>query len=133
VIRYLTLEDVLRQVDRLTFVVRDPGLLAAAVARPSATAFGQDAYPTVWVKAAALCQSLDNNQGLVDGNKRLAWLTTKVFLAINGYWLQAGADEGETFMLDVVAGHGDLTMVADWLERHSSPTSAADLAEPGAP
>ncbi len=102
--RYLTLEDVLRQVERAGWVVRDTGLLASAVARPSASAFGQDAYPDLWSKAAALCQSLDNNQALVDGNTRLAWLTTKVFLAINGQQVHASADDGERYMLDSLQG-----------------------------
>jgi death-on-curing protein len=120
VVRYLTFEDVLRQVERAGWVVRDAGLLASAVARPSTSVFGEDAYPDLWSKAAALCQSLDNNQALVDGNKRLAWLTTKVFLALNGQRLRASADEGERFMLDLVAGHSDLTIIAAWLQAHCS-------------
>jgi len=129
VTRYLALEDVLRQVERAGWVVRDAGLLASAIARPSATAFGEDAYPDLWSKAAALCQSLDNNQALVDGNKRLAWLTTKVFLAINGQRLRASADEGERLMLDLVAGHADVGSIGRWLAEHSSPQQPPDLAE----
>lgn len=125
--RYLTLEDVLRQVERAGWVVRDAGLLASAVARPAASAFGQDAYADVWSKAAALCQSLDNNQARVDGNKRLAWLTTKVFLAINGQQLRATADDGERFMVELVAGHADLTVIAGWLSAHSSAVLPPDL------
>lgn len=125
--RYLTFEDILRQVERLDFVVRDPGLLASASARPAASVFGEDAYPTIWLKAAALCQSVDNNQALVDGNKRLAWLATKVFLAINGQRLEAAADEGDRFMLELVAGHADLAAIAVWLEAHCSATPVPDL------
>ncbi len=117
---YLTFEDVLRQIGRAGFVVRDAGLLASAMARPSTSAFGADAYPTIWLKAAALCQSMDNNQALVDGNKRLAWLTTKVFLAVNGYRLSATPDEGEHFMLDVIAGQQDLAVAAEWLAAHAT-------------
>lgn len=124
---YLTFEDVLRQVDRAGFIVRDPGLLASAVARPSTSVFGDDAYPSIWLKAAALCQSIDNNQALVDGNKRLAWLSTKVFLAMNGHRLAATADEGERFMLDLVAGHADLSSIADWLQSHCTPAPSPDL------
>ncbi|MGH8961830.1 MAG: type II toxin-antitoxin system death-on-curing family toxin [Jatrophihabitantaceae bacterium] len=127
--RYLTLEDVLRQVERAGWVVRDAGLLASAVARPSASAFGQDAYGNLWLKAAALCQSLDNNQALVDGNKRLAWLTTKVFLAVNGQQLRASADDGEHFMLELVAGHADLESVAGWLAYHCSAAEPPDLSQ----
>jgi prophage maintenance system killer protein len=54
--------------------VRDVGLLGSAVARPQTTVFGEDAYPDLWVKAAAL----------LDGNRRLGWLSTAVFLDING-------------------------------------------------
>jgi death on curing protein len=115
VTRHLTFKDVLRQVDRAGFVVRDPGLLASAVARPETTVLGEDAYPTIWLKAAALCQSIDNNQALIDGNKRLAWLSMKVLLAINGRRLEATADDGERFMLELVAGHAELAEIADWL------------------
>lgn len=118
-VRYLQLEDVLRQVERLGFVVRDAGLLAGALARPQASAFGGDVYDTIWDKAAALCQSIDNNQSLVDGNKRLAWLATKVFLALNGQRLVATADEGEHFMIELVAGHAPLDTIASWLREHS--------------
>lgn len=119
--------DILRQVDRAGFPFRDPGLLASAVARPSTRVFGDDAYPTIWLKAAALCQSIDNNQALVDGNKRLAWLSTKVFLAVNGHRLAATADEGERFMLDLVAGQVELPVLANWLQRHCTPAPQPDL------
>ena len=65
--------------------IRDVGLLGSAAARPQATAFGQDAYPDVITKAAALLQSIVNNHALVDGNKRLGWLATAVFLELNGF------------------------------------------------
>lgn len=64
--------------------IRDVGLLGSAAARPQTTVFGQDAYPELVGKAAALLQSIVNNHPLVDGNKRLGWLATAVFLEING-------------------------------------------------
>ena len=64
--------------------IRDIGLLGSAAARPQAAAFGQDAYPDLLTKAAALMQSIVNNHALVDGNKRLGWLATAVFLELNG-------------------------------------------------
>lgn len=64
--------------------IRDLGLLAAAAARPQASAFGNDAYPDLWTKAAALLHSVVRNHPLVDGNKRLGWLACAVFLDING-------------------------------------------------
>lgn len=64
--------------------IRDVGLLGSAAARPQTTAFGDDAYPDLITKAAALLQSIVNNHSLVDGNKRLGWLATAVFLELNG-------------------------------------------------
>ncbi len=64
--------------------IRDIGLLGSAAARPQTTAFGEDAYPDLLTKAAALLQSIVNNHALVDGNKRLGWLATAVFLELNG-------------------------------------------------
>ncbi|MGH3843076.1 MAG: type II toxin-antitoxin system death-on-curing family toxin, partial [Pseudonocardiaceae bacterium] len=68
-------------------LIRDHGLLEAAIIRPQASAFGQDAYPDVHVKAAALLHSLVRNHALVDGNKRLAWAACRVFLGLNDQWL----------------------------------------------
>lgn len=64
--------------------IRDVGLLASAAARPQASAFGDDAYPDLWTKAAALLHSVVKNHPLVDGNKRLGWLACAVFLELNG-------------------------------------------------
>jgi death-on-curing protein len=59
-------------------------LLESALARPRASVFGQDAYPDLHLKAAALLHSPARNHALVDGNKRLAWTACRTFLAING-------------------------------------------------
>lgn len=64
--------------------LRDPGLLGAAAARPRATPFGEDAYPDLWHKAAALLHSIVEDHPLVDGNKRLGWVACAVFLDLNG-------------------------------------------------
>ena len=86
-IEYLELDDVV-ELAVLLFgdppPIRDLGLLGSAVARPQATAFAADAYPDLWTKAAALLDSIVNNHALVDGNKRLGWLATAVFLDLNG-------------------------------------------------
>lgn len=124
---FLSFEDIVRQVQRAGFVVRDAGLLASAIARPQASAFGVDAYPDLFDKAAALCQSIDNNQAWVDGNKRLAWTATKVFLQMNGWRLSASADDGERFMLDLVAGGADLADISGWLRAHSVSTDPVEF------
>ncbi len=85
--RYLSVEDVLA-IARIAVGgeprVRDLGLLDSACHRASSTVFGEDAYPTLILKAAALLHSLTANHPFVDGNKRTAWLSTIVFLRDNG-------------------------------------------------
>ena len=82
--------------------VGDYGLLDAAVARPRATAYGVDAYPDEFAKAAALLQSLARNLAFVDGNKRTAWAAAWTFLHINGVELGVfDVDDAEVFMNDV--------------------------------
>ena len=83
-VEFLDLEDLLSMVRALGIgPVRDVGLLDSAAARPRASAFGEDAYGTIDLKAAALVHSLARNHALVDGNKRLAWLAVVVFLDLN--------------------------------------------------
>lgn len=86
-VEYLDVEDLVVLGTQLLgdeFAVRDVGLLGAAAERPQTSAFGEDAYPDLWTKAAALMQSLVSGHPLVDGNKRLGWLATAVFLELNG-------------------------------------------------
>ena len=82
--------------------VRDLGLLAAAAARPYASAFSEDAYPTVHLKAAALVHSLAKNHPLVDGNKRLALAALITFLGLNDLRLTLSNDEAYAFIIAVV-------------------------------
>ena len=84
---YLSVEDLVVLAETILSqppVVRDPGLLAAAAARPGAVVFGQTVYPTLFGKAAALLFSICQNHALIDGNKRLAWAAAVTFLALNG-------------------------------------------------
>ena len=86
-IEYLTLDDLVLLATGLLGdppPIRDLGLLGAAAARPSTSAFGDDAYPGVFSKAAALLHSIVKNHALVDGNKRLGWVACAVFLDLNG-------------------------------------------------
>ena len=86
-IEYLDLDDLLALATAMLGdppPVRDVGLLGAAVARPRTSAFGADAYGDLITKAAALLHSVVNDHPLIDGNKRLGWLSAAVFLEING-------------------------------------------------
>ena len=107
-VEYLSLEDVLSLAAALQVgPVRDLGLLDSACHRPRSGFMGQEAYPSLSAKAAALMHSLALNHALLDGNKRLALLATVVFLRINGYWLALTDDEAFDLTLAVAAGQLD--------------------------
>lgn len=98
--------------------IRDMGLLGSAAARPQTTVFGEDAYPDLWTKAAALLHSVVKNHALVDGNKRLGWLATATFLEINGVAVTAIAnDDVYRFVLDVAVGKHEIDELAAELRR----------------
>jgi death-on-curing protein len=93
------------------------GLLEAAVHRPRASVLGQDAYPDLFTKAAAVLHSLARNHPLVDGNKRLAWLATYVFCAKNGADIDAQDDPAYDLVVAVASGSlddiGDIARVLE--------------------
>lgn len=111
---YLSLEDLLEIAEGVVpgAHVRDMGLLASAAARPQMSVFGKDAYPTLVGKAAALMHSLARNHPLVDGNKRLAWSATRIFLLLNDSDLAYEIDETEQMVVAVAAGELDVPDLA---------------------
>lgn len=107
---YLTLPELLHVAERTLgadFIVRDYGLLEAALARPQATAFGKDAYPALDGKAAALLHSLARNHALIDGNKRLALAGLIAFYGLNGRRLTLTNEAAYDLVIAVAAGQLD--------------------------
>ena len=126
--RYITLEDVI--VIHMTMIrvgggrgdVHDFTLLHSAIERPKTTFGGQELYPTIWKKAAALLHSLVKNHPFDDGNKRTAYYTTKRFLYINGFELFAPKEKVIPFMVSVDVKNLTLQQIASWLKEHCKPT-----------
>ncbi|HET6793874.1 MAG TPA: Fic family protein [Acidimicrobiales bacterium] len=118
---YLDVEDLIGLASRLLGdppPIRDLGLLGSAAARPAASAFGEDAYPDILLKAAALTQSLVKDDPLIDGNKHLGWLASAVFLGLNGVdATRASNDDVYGFVLTVAAGQLSVEEIADGLRR----------------
>ena len=103
---FLTLPELLHVAERTLgpgYAVRDYGLLEAALARPQATAFGKDAYPTLDAKAAALLHSLARNHALIDGNKRLALAALIAFYGLNGRRLTLTNDAAYDLVMNVAS------------------------------
>jgi len=118
-IEYLDVEDLV-DLARLLLgnppPIQDMGLLGSAAARPQTTMFGEDAYPDVWTKAAALLQSVVKNHPLLDGNKRLGWLSTAVFLELNGVATdRAPNDDVFELVIGIAAGARTIEEIAEGL------------------
>jgi death-on-curing protein len=114
-VTYLDVEDLLGLVRLIgAGPVRDVGLLDSAAARPRSTVMGVDAYPSLDLKAAALLTSIAGNHALVDGNKRLAWLATVVFLDLKG--MRPHLDDDAAFDLVMAVASGG-TALADVAQR----------------
>ena len=86
---------------------------------PQTTAFGEEAYATLDLKAAALLHSLVTGHALVDGNKRLGWVAVRLFYRLNGEDLRTTQDQA----YDLVVGIADGSIIdvsaiakrlADW-------------------
>ncbi len=99
--------------------VRDEGLLRAALARPLATFGGDDLYPSIFEKAAALAESIARSHPFVDGNKRMALAGARTLLKLNGYQVVASQDAKVRLILQIVAHEVTVQDVAEWLHQHS--------------
>ena len=124
---YLTAEQVLFIHARLIAEtgglggVRDLAMLESAVGRPSASFDGQDLYPELFSKAAALMAPLINNHPFVDGNKRAGVTSAALFLRINGYKLTADPGDLERTTLDVARGGMSKEELMAWLRSNAHP------------
>jgi death-on-curing protein len=117
---FLELEELLHIAQRSLGrapVVRDYGLLQAALARPRATAFGDDVYAGIHDKAAALLHSLVLNHALIDGNKRLGLAATLGFYGMNGPRLTLSNDEAYRLVMSIATGERtEISVIAAVLE-----------------
>jgi death-on-curing protein len=131
VTRHLSLAEVLKLHDLIisetggSHGLRDLGLLESALGQPQQTFGGDDLYPTLVAKAAALGFSLIKNHPFVDGNKRVGHAAVEAVLMLNGFELSAGVDDAESMILAIAAGSQTREEFQEWLERHLVPQSRA--------
>ena len=124
---YLSFDQILRiherQIERFggSSGIRDRGALEAAVSRPQATFGGEDLYPDLAEKAAALMHSLASNHPFVDGNKRTAAMSAELFLLFNGFELAADDDALEAVTMDLARGECRAEELAIWLRQRLEP------------
>lgn len=120
--RYLTLGEILELHRRIIEQaggaegVRDLGGIQSALAQVPMAFGGQELYPTIESKAAAICFSLVLNHPFVDGNKRIGHAAMETFLVLNGYHLPAGIDEAEKVILQLAAGQLTREELLNWIK-----------------
>jgi death on curing protein len=124
---FLTVAEVYRMqhtlIDRFGGLhgVRDKGAVEAAIFRPQ---IGY--YSTIEEEAAALMESLGNNHGFVDGNKRIAFAAADVFLRVNGFCIEVEGSEGHAFITGSMERHEfRMPQILEWIRQHSKPLSGA--------
>ncbi len=125
-IRFLTLIEVLELHRRVieqsggAFGIREVGLLESAIAQPRMTFDGEELYPSLLEKAAALGFSLIMNHSFVDGNKRIGQASMETFLVLNGLEIKASVDEQERIILAVASGELGREAFLGWLQQNTT-------------
>ena len=122
--QYLTVEDIIEINEEILGgapALRDLGMLESAVMRPQASAFGEDAYPTLMEKAGALMHSLVLNHPFVDGNKRTATIALVDFLEINGFRVIWQPPEALEFITEIAQSKHNVAEIATWLNTNTKP------------
>ena len=120
---YLTVAEIYRTQHRLIELfgglhgVRDKGAVEAAVFRPQ-TGY----YNSIEEEAAALMESLANNHGFLDGNKRIAFVATDVFLRRNGFYIEVEGLDGHAFIVGSIERHEfRFAQILGWIRQHIQP------------
>ena len=120
---YLTVAEVYQMQHRMIDMfgglhgVRDKGAVEAAVFRPQ-TGY----YNSLEEEAAALMESLGNNHGFLDGNKRIAFTAADVFLRRNGSYIEVEASDGHAFIVGSMERHEfRFAQITEWIRQHMKP------------
>ena len=127
--RYLSLQEILALHEKVIAQsggipgTRETAALESAVAQPEMTFGGDDLYPTIAEKAAALGHSLIQNHPFLDGNKRAGHAAMEVFLLLNGYEISAQVDEQEQIILSVASGGMSREKLGKWLSQKITKSS----------
>ena len=122
--RYLSLQEVISLHSLLitqsggSSGLRDRGALESAVAQPEASFGGEDLYPDLASKAAALGHPLIQNHPFVDGNKRIGHAAMEVFLLLNSYEIDASVDDQEKIIIAVASGKVSRMELSEWISKH---------------
>lgn len=117
---YLTVADLLK-VNAAVLggqppAIRDAGLVAAAVARPAATLFGEDAYPDLAGKVAAMMHSIVRSHPFLDGNKRTGWVAARLMTRLNGHAIALSENEAFDLVVELATADTEVPALAKRLK-----------------
>ena len=97
--------------------VRDEGLLASALARPqNLLAYGEP-VPDIAALAASYAYGICKNHPFIDGNKRVAYVTARLFLLRNGHDIEATREEKVYTMVSLASGDLTEAQLAEWFRQ----------------
>jgi len=123
---YIDFDEAVQVIDSMGLHIKDASLLESALYRPVASMFGVEQYVSVHEKGAAMLHSLVKNHPLHDGNKRVAWILTRVFMAQNGCtYLKPSDTEVYEFLVTGIAASQSIGVLeiakqlAEWFVPHS--------------
>ena len=102
--------------------IRDMGGLESALARPFQTFGGEDLYPSIFEKAAAIGESLIMNHPFIDGNKRTGYLLMEALLRYGGHKIVASDDELYQFVINISTGSISFEEIVEWLKNNTTPS-----------
>lgn len=103
-------------------VIQYPEGLSVIIEQPQMVLFGHELYPSLWLKAAFVLQKSTKKHIFTDGNKRTAYVVTKLFLKLNGYSLKVSKSQGIALMLSVTTSTDSseiMQKVATFLRQNS--------------
>lgn len=100
--------------------LRDLGRLEAAIATQTQNVFGEELYPDIIDKAAAMIRGIVADHPFVDGNKRTAMLAGLTLLKINGAQFAASPGDIENFAVRIATSKLDIPLIIAWLREHTS-------------
>jgi len=103
-----------------SYGIRDQSALASALIRPFQSFGGEELYPGTFEKAAAIMESLIANHPFVDGNKRIGFIVTWIFLEKFGYEIISDEEENFNFVISIASGKSRYEAIVDWLKKHTS-------------
>ena len=123
-VEYLDAKDILRihsmAVDETggSHGVRDMHTVLSLGNSPKQAVFGEELYPTVFLKASVYAREIIMGHPFLDGNKRTAMVCASVFLEANNYFSNLKKGQIEKFALKIVKERLELNDIAKWFEKH---------------